>query len=409
MANAGAAAPELIGDALAAGALVWSLAVLAVAIEAIRRSRRPGPPPVDAPVSRAVLLVRPCAGLDADLERALLSSRVVRGLVAQARVVFAVATPSDPAHEVAARVAATLRGEGIDAAVAITHPRAVNAKSAQLAAVADGAAEEVVVCADSDVDLGAEPLRALLGAIEAGHAAAWAPPIEVAPRTTADRASRAVLGASLHAFTLLGPLDAGGFVGKLFAVRATDLARAGGFEAASHVLGEDVELGRRMRAVGGRVASVSVPARSLAAGRDGAAVLERFARWIQVVKAHRAPLLLAYPALFVATPPILATAALAVAIGGSSAMAVAASVVAIVARVTIALAARRASGRRLAGRGAAWVELAVEIALADALLAAAFVRALSRSHVRWRGRTLEQGRARWREVHASSGERPRTA
>lgn len=424
------------GAALAHLALAWATGLLVVGAEAARRASRgaqarrasrgaedrrgpswpgsprsaraaelPAPRHRDDPdrlaetgVPSSLLLVRPCAGLDAQLERALLSSRVSAAVVPGARIVFAVGTPGDAARPIAERVAGTLRGEGLEVEVAITRPRAVNAKSAQLAAVADRAGVDVVVSADSDVDLEEAPLRALLAALDRGAAAAWAPPIEIAPRTTADRASRSILGASMHAFTLLGPLDGGGLVGKLFAVRGADLARAGGFEAASHVLGEDVELGRRLRAAGGSVVSTPVPVKSLAQGRTVAAVVERYARWIQVVRDHRTPLLASYPALFVATPLVCALA-----LGGAAAspyVALAAILLALAVRLGVAAAARRHATQRvgLSLRGVA--ELAVDAVLADLLLAAAFVRALTRSHVRWRGRTMARDEHGWREAEA---------
>lgn len=380
---------------LAHVALGWALALGAVGAEAARRAARP-PVLAVGPAPSSLLLVRPCAGLEPQLERALLSSRAVAALDPAARVVFAVATPVDAARPIAERVAAVLRSEGLDVEVAITRPRAANAKSAQLAAVADGAEADVVVSADSDVDLEEAPLRELLGALGGGAAAAWAPPIEIAPRTLADRASQSILGASLHAFSLLGPLDDGGMVGKLFAVRSDVLRRAGGFEAASHVLGEDVELGRRLRGAGGRVVSTRLPVRSLAQGRSPAAVVERYARWIQVVRNHRTLLLASYPGLFLATPLVVALAIAGA--GASPAIAAVAVLVAIAARLGVAAVARGHGDRAVRVGVAPLAGLAVDVLLADLLLFAAFVRALTRSHVRWRGRIMERGLEGWREA-----------
>ncbi|WP_437725362.1 glycosyltransferase [Sorangium sp. So ce861] len=412
-------------DAAAYLPLAWALAVASVSAEAIRRAgprlapggrstgagRSGGLPdapaagaaaPGDAPApALRVLVVRPCAGPEPHLERTLGSLAGAR-LSAAARCVFAVAGAADGALPAATAAAAKLRAAAIPAEVALTAPAGPNRKAAQIAAVLDGepAPFDVVLIADSDVDLDGVDLDALVaplgdGARPAPLDAAWAPPVEVAPPgSLGDRASAAVLGASLHAFPLLAGLDPRGLVGKLFAVRAASLAGAGGFAALTAHLGEDMELSRRLLARRGAVAAAPIVAPSLASGRSLRDVIARYARWIAVIRAQRPALLASYPALFFATPLILALAALAAPIAAAPALVAAA--VAVASRAAVAAAAARVAGRR-----APLLAAAADACLADLVLGAAFVRALSTRTVVWRsGRFTIDRRGLLREAGA---------
>ncbi|WP_437677600.1 glycosyltransferase [Sorangium sp. So ce131] len=419
--------------------LAWALAVASVSAEAARRAGRrlsPGarvtgapPPGAPSPGARSpeacapdaappgapgsalrVLVVRPCAGPEPHLERTLGSLAGAR-LSAPARCVFAVADTADGALPAATAAAERLRAAAIPAEVAITAPAGPNRKAAQIAAVVarESAPFDAVLVADSDVDLDGVDLDALIGPLgprsdgarparPGGGApldAVWAPPVEVAPaRSLGDRASAAVLGGSLHAFPLLAGLDPRGLVGKLFAVRAGSLAGAGGFAALTAHLGEDMELSRRLLARRGAIGAAAVVAPSLASGRALRDVIARYARWITVIRAQRPALLASYPALFFATPLIVALAALSAPIAAAPALLAVA--VAVPTRVAVAALAARLSGRRAPLRAAA-----ADALLADLVLGAAFLRALSTRTVVWRtGRFRIDRRGLLREAGA---------
>lgn len=344
----------------------------------LRAARLPAAPPPDA----RVLLIRPCAGHEPTLERALSSSRALAAVTPGARVVLAVASSQDDAYPVALRVQRLLEAEGLHASVRETRATTPNAKSGQLASVLAHEEADVIVVADSDVELGKEEWQGLLSTLaHPGVGAAWVPPAEVGScETWGDRASQALLGGSLHAFPVLSGIDGGGMVGKLFAVRREALEAAGGFEALADVLGEDMELARRLGERGFRVEVVPLLARSLAVGRSAEAAVERYARWLQVIRAQRPALLLTYPLLFFPTLPLLLVAALAPL---NAWVAWATAALAVVGRLSVAMAARFLVDRR-ASRGGLWVD----VMLADLLLMTSFARALSRRTVEWRGRTL---------------------
>lgn len=341
------------------------------------RSRRRRPRLVHPP--SPLVIFRPCAGLEPSLARTLASAPSSRGPV---RVVFAVESERDPAFEVATGAARDLTGRGVEAKVVVTRAVGPNKKADQLARAiaADAPAEDVIVVADSDVDLSRASLDALVEPVLSGAAAAYAPPVEIEPCTAADRASAAVLDASLHAFGLLGAIDPAGLVGKLVAVDRRKLEEVGGFAALTTHLGEDMELSRRLRARGGSVALAATFAASRARGRDARAVADRYARWITVIRAQRPHLLPSYPLLFAQLPLVLALSIAGA--FGEGALALGPLALAVVARTAVAALARARSG------GPPRAGLLRAALLAELVLTAAFARALTQRGVSWRGTAL---------------------
>lgn len=381
-------------EALGALALGWAWVVGSVQLEAMRRfvfapQRRAEARP-DAARGLRVLLIRPCSGPDPWLEEALLSLRDARRSFSLC-CRLAVAEESDGAYPAAVTAAKALAAADIDAKVVLTAPRGPNRKAAQLAAVIaeEKAPFDVILVADGDVDLTDMDLDALLAPLveRPDLGAVWAPPVEVGhERTLGDRASAALLGASLHAFPILALLDRHALVGKLFAVRRDALAGAGGFAALTTHLGEDMELARRLRAAGHGIAAASVVARSLSSGRSWEQAEERFGRWLKVIRAQRPALLASYPLLFLATLPIVVLAAIAA--PASPVLSALAAGAAVTLRLAVARLAAAAAGRR-----SPWPRTAVDALLADALLAGAFARALRSRRVVWRdvALTIERG------------------
>ncbi len=366
---------------LASIALAWLGAGASTALWAFVRSR--GRAMAVARHATPVLLLRPCAGDEPRLAEALASSRAVP---VGSRVRFLVADASDQAMPVARSACADVVAEGIDARVVVTAARTANRKAGQLAAgiAEEPAAPEIILVADSDVLLTSEVVADLTAPLAAGEAsAAWAPPVEAAPRTLGDAASAAVLGASLHAFALLSALDPRGMVGKTFAIRRDALDRIGGFRVLVDVLGEDMELAHRLRAAGSRVVVTARPALSLAGGRSWRAATERYARWLVVLRAQRPLLLAAYP-LLVAAAPIQLGVALAALGRGEEHASLAVGLVFAVRALVATLARRRSRG----GGG----DVLFLPWLADLALLTALSRALSTRTIRWRGVLLRVAR-----------------
>lgn len=416
---AGWVGPANVALGVGVVALLWGALVLATAVVAIVRRRRLArrvPRQLADGESARLLLIRPCAGFEPALERCLASvARAHSSLVIEQ--VIAVADADDAAMPVAQRISEQLTRAGIASRVLVVPPRGPNHKAALLAGVvaetgaaaatdtagvADAAAAAnaaeavdaadtppptIVIGADSNIDLTDYDLDALVAPLsrDGRLAASWAPHAEAdVPGSWPNRASVAVLGGSLHAFSLLCALDPAGLVGKLFAVRAEALRAVGGFDGLVEHLGEDFELARRLRRQGFGVTPVPAVARSVAARLGWISVVRRYARWMAVVRAQRPWLMLTYPLLFCGTPLVIVMAA---AVRGHPGVMWGAVAAAVVGRLVVALAARVFSGRGFRLGGAL-----LDALLADGVLLAAFVRASLTRRIVWRNRALRIGR-----------------
>ncbi len=327
------------------------------------------------PLGHDVVLLRPCAGAEPGLVDRLAQDGGAR------RIVLAVGSLEDGATTAALAAAADLRRLHLEAEVVATGARGPNHKADQLGRALGRCSPppRVVVVADSDVVLGDDAVRRLVSELAAsGYAAIWAPPaLSTAARGTL---ASSVLEGSLHAFPLLAGMDASGFVGKLFAIRLDALAAVGGFPALVDVLGEDMELARRLRGRG----LTTAPSRSFARSTrrlEARELVTRLERWILVIRAQRPHLLPSYPLLIAAGPLALALA-VAGAIAGDRLVFVAA-LIGLVGRAVVALVGP-------------WIVHAtipspvepLRALVADALVLVAFVRALATRDVVWRGRRL---------------------
>lgn len=343
----------------------------------------PALPSEGAPLSAAtVLLLRPCAGAEPELDRTL-SSLPALG-PHRLRVCFITAEAGDPAEPAIQRALSSLRAQGVAAEHRLGPPLGPNRKLSQLVAGIAGAEEEVFLCVDSDVDLEGLPLDALVGPLQTGLAAVWAPPVEVQQRSLGDRLSRAVLGGSLHAFPLLCGIDPAGLVGKCFALRRDALGAIGGLAPLAHHLGEDMELSRRLRAAGFAVGPAGALCRSVVAGRSPSAVRQRLSRWILVIRGQRPALLPSYPLLLAASP---LQVGLALVVGEPGL-----ALLALAARAASSVLARRRCGLPLRPE-----EILLDTLLGDGLLLWAWLRALRSRRLSWRGQPMfvdREGRLR---------------
>lgn len=369
--------------ALGWAAVASTLGLIAVVKRQLQIRRLPAVSPAKlSPIK--VLLIRPCAGDEPTLARCLLS--ILKSHYSfQLDVVMAVSRAQDGAVQTIKDCCQQIKSQGLSAEFQVHPPRGPNRKAAILAGICEQRAEryDVVVNADSNSDLTGYQLDQLIAPIVEDRAAVvWAPPSEEAEQMNlGNRASIAVLTGSLHAFGLLSGLDPTGLVGKLFAVATPALKRVGGFYPLTDYLGEDAELARRLLAQGDTVLPAAQPVRAISNHGGFAGPVARHARWMAVIRAQRAGLLLTYPLFFFSTllipllvilgawsQPLVAGVALAVALTG---------------RLFISIAARSYS-RRQSGPLVA----VVDVLLADVVLLLAFIRALGTTRINWRGNQM---------------------
>ena len=262
----------------------WALCVTVISVVAIVRAlrRRRGESSAGASASLEaceVHLCRPCAGNEAHLEENLCSIERAH-FSFSLRLTLGVCDEEDSAWPVIQRAAERLRRAGYQAEAAVFEPFGPNRKQCQLAGAQAQHESPFFMGIDSDVDLSHTDLDRLLRPIcDEEVAMAWSSTMESnRPRTFADRMSQAFLAGSLHAFPLLSSLDANTISGKMFALRSDALRAAGGFRSLVEYLGEDMELGRRLRAKGYRIEATSLLAQSQVGGRSLFALLERYGR-----------------------------------------------------------------------------------------------------------------------------------
>jgi ceramide glucosyltransferase len=377
-------------------ALIWSAVLMWLAIGAVIRRTQlqtaqralaaAGQP---ATLGRRVVLIRPCAGAEPGLRDNLLSiARVSTG--ARLRIVFCVDHVDDGARPIAAEVADQLRAAGLDVRVEIHPPTGPNRKASMLAAVLREHADEheLVVNIDSNVDLDHEGrgfdldglLQPVLGPGRVG--VCWAPWSELRGFAgLGPRASEAVLGGSLTSFPLLCALHPNGLVGKIWAARIDALDSTGEFAELAGYLGEDLAMAARLRAAGWTIAVAPGIGRARGGQPSFAQVIERFGRWMLVVRGQEPRLLHSYPLFFFATPLVGVIAAFG--IPGRPELALMALGLAFAARLLVTFAARFWSGRGLRP-----VPALVDVVLSDLVLMLAWIRAMSRREVEWRGHRL---------------------
>lgn len=369
-------------------ALAWAAVLAWLAIgAAMRRAAMQRRARALASVSasgKRVLLVRPCAGAEPGLLENLTSIRTLTS-AARLTVVMSVDDPEDGARTVIEAASERLRADGIDARAEVHAPVGPNRKASMLGQVLRESDEdwEFMVNVDSNIDLSEYPLDELLAPLlrDARVGASWGPWSELRQHPgLGPRASEAVLGASLTAFPLLCGIYADGLVGKIWAARREALAECE-FDSLTYYLGEDLEMANRLRARGWGIVAASTLGRARGGEASFGQVVERFGRWMLAVRGQRPLLLPTYPLFFFATPLVLLLAG--VGAFAEPMIALTAAGLAILGRVIVTLAAQHWSGRRMGP-----LRVVVEAALGDLALGLAWVWALTRRDLEWRGHRL---------------------
>jgi ceramide glucosyltransferase len=369
-----------------AGVLVFSVVALIETRRMVRRIRT-----ISAPATwPAIAVLRPCAGLEPDLEENLLSSATAR-YEGPRELFLLVASIEDPAHAIAERA----RARGVDLAPAVPIHVVVteiatrhNRKVAQLARAEGMSAAPVVVVIDSDIRIEDDTLPALVSALHSDPraGAASCPTVDVRRDTFGDRASAALLSSTPHAFYCLGALAerSGGahvLCGAFIALRREVLDELGGFASLERYIGEDFELARQLHARGYAIPTARVPGRITDHGRGFGAVLQRFTRWATVTRQQRPHLMLTYP-LLLGAGPLLLLAALAMLIVrpplGAGFVGAISLLLALRLLLTMTL-------RRAYGLSASALRAFPAMILGEALICLGFAGALGRPIVSWRG------------------------
>jgi hypothetical protein len=233
----------------------------------------------------------------------------------------------------------------------------------------------VVLSIDADVRVDGALVAALAQPIARGAALSFAAPSPLPGTGVAARSVRALLCETHHSFRALDAMSAGA---KAVCGKAIGLGRPALDELPllAGVAGEDLELSVRLHARGEQVVFAPAPAFvPQLSGPSPRAALDRFTRWMQVLKAHRPWLYPAVPLLFAPSLPLLALALLLRAWP-------------LAAAVALLWAARAVLATRLVPSRAPGERPWFDWVLGEALLLTAFARSLAARRLVWRGRVF---------------------
>lgn len=230
--------------------------------------------------------------------------------------------------------------------------------------------DTVVLAVDADVRVDGALVTSLVDALQDGAALASASPRPEAGQSLGACTVRGLLVQTHHSFEVLDVMSAGA---KAVCGKALALSPAAAAELArlADCIGEDLELSQVLHERGLEVRLCDAPALvPQPATVPLRGVLERFTRWMQVLRAHRPALFPTVPLFFAPTPLLM----------------VLASIVATP-ELAVALCALVAGRIALANRLDRRPGLRFEWLLAEVLLLAAWFTALRAGRtVHWRGR-----------------------
>lgn len=371
--------PPRAGAAMSAAAIAWIAAstfFLASIMAALLRRPRGAP----TALAQEVTVIVPMKGGSPFLARHL---EAWARLPAVGEIILAVADAGDPAHALAAPVAAAhpgrvrlLAGEDADF---------VNPKLRNVAKAYRAARHDTIVFFDDTVAPDAALLAELLDLLAAGARAATAAPLGVAAENFPAEIEAATCNGYLLRIEAL--LDIAGLAagfGNAFAFRKSDLEAAGGFARLAEGPCEDNALTRALRGLGGRVALARRHATRPIGARSWRNVALRHLRWKNCTKCHDPAAFLLETAIGGLVFNLLGAAALAelLGIGWWAGLGASAAV-----WYGVELLLNLASGWPLTWRSPfAW--MLRDLAHPALTVAAAFTRAIE-----WRGVRIEMG---WR-------------
>ena len=360
---------------IAAGLAFAGTAQAGVADALLRRfQRRPVAPGAGTP--GAVTVLKPLHGDEPMLEDALAS--FCAQAYAPMQIVFGVHAAGDAAVAVVERLRA--RFPAVDMALVIDPAcHGPNRKVDNLINMLPHARHEILVISDADIHAAPDMLGAVVAPL--ADPAIGLTTTLYTGRPASRSISRLLGAAGINQAFLPGALMGRALgredcLGAVMAIRRTTLAAVGGFAALSPHLADDAVLGRKVRALGLRVAlAASIPATSVVEESFGE-LFRHELRWGRTVRGQ-APV--GYPMSVIQAP--LAWALIAAALAGLAPWSLALLGAVWTGRVLIA----RDLERRLCGAPFTpfWL-----LPLRDVLSLAVIVASHMSGKVAWRGQTL---------------------
>jgi ceramide glucosyltransferase len=165
--------------------------------------------------------------------------------------------------------------------------------------------DQVVMCIDADVSVDAALVGALVDELRDGAALSSAAPRPTVSQSLGGHAVRGLLVQSHHAFEVIDAMSTGAraICGKAIALSPVAVAE---LVKLKDCIGEDLELAHVLHEKGLPVSLAKATANVPQAEHVGLVpVIDRFTRWMQVLRAHRPILYPTVPLLFAPTPMLM--------------------------------------------------------------------------------------------------------
>jgi ceramide glucosyltransferase len=235
------------------------------------------------------------------------------------QIVFGVANPSDPAIHVVERLRAAFADKAIDLVID-TRVAGLNPKVANLVNMSTHARHELIVVADSDIEVKPDYLSRVADALErAGGGAVTCAYYGVGGTGLWSQLARLNINSHFLPGVMVGVRChlAQPCFGATVAFNRRSLAAIGGFEAFADCLADDFALGEAMRGTGQPVTVLPLVVGHVSAERSLAELWSRELRWASTIRAidplgylgwvalHPLPLALMALALGGGTPALL--------------------------------------------------------------------------------------------------------
>jgi len=367
-----------LGLILTAIATVYALLAALATLIATARSRREAP--ASAAVWPAVTILKPLCGSEPELYERLCS--VCSQDYPQFQVIFGLHGPADAALPVARRVQQRFSALDIDCVIDSTR-HGVNAKVSNLLNMLPLARHDLLIIADSDIEVPPDYLRRVLAPLSD-------PQVGLVTCGYVGRAGAGVwsaLGAQfINAWFMPSVYFAALFgsqwfvSGSTIALRREVLTRCGGLKVLADQLADDFQLGAQVRALHLRVVLSELRVDTLVDEPGLAALCRHWLRWLRTIKAVS---VWGYAGSCI-------TFSLPIAVVGAALAHFAPKTLILLAITVAARLVLHFAGRRDRWRDG-WRQLGL-IPLHDALLLGLWIWAFGRSEVSWRQERFGVGR-----------------
>ncbi len=279
--------------------------------------------PVPGPRFPSVTILKPVKGMDAE-SLANFTSFCTQDYAGTVQMLFAVASPDDPAIPVIRQLMTAFPGQDISLVInPATH--GPNYKVSNLINAFPKARHNVIIVCDSDIRVAPDYLQSVtshfadprVGLVTSLYRTSRVPNIATAVEATGFTVE--MIPNVMVALQLEGLSFA---LGASMAVRRETLADMGGFEVLADYLADDYQLGNKARAAGWRIALDHCFVESMVKAESLPSVLARQLRWARTMRVSRpggylaSGVTLAFPATLLAavSAPSTITALAAIAL-----------------------------------------------------------------------------------------------